>query len=276
MVGGVSLSRLIIGTNWFLGFSHCTAAKDEFIKEYQTPKRVADVMEVFVKAGVDTVMGLIQRDVLYEAVEETQQRTGKKMIVISTPVFPVGPEVPAKGLDLDAAARILDQEKARGATFCFPHQATTDALVDRCTRTVRYIGQITAMVRERGMIPGLSSHMPEAIVYADESGADVESYIAIYNAMGFLMQVEVDWIARVIRNARKPVMTIKPLAAGQLRPFQGLSFVWNTLRPQDLVTLAALTPREAAEDIELSLAILERRASSTPLQETRSKSSIKT
>ena len=31
-VGGVSLSRMIIGTNWFLGFSHTTAAKDEYLK----------------------------------------------------------------------------------------------------------------------------------------------------------------------------------------------------------------------------------------------------
>jgi len=27
-VGGVSLPRMIIGTNWFLGWSHTTAAKD--------------------------------------------------------------------------------------------------------------------------------------------------------------------------------------------------------------------------------------------------------
>jgi hypothetical protein len=37
MVGGVSLSRLIIGTNWFLGYSHTSLAKDNFIKSYQDP-----------------------------------------------------------------------------------------------------------------------------------------------------------------------------------------------------------------------------------------------
>jgi hypothetical protein len=36
LVGGVSLSRLIIGTNWFLGYSHTSLAKDKFIKSYQT------------------------------------------------------------------------------------------------------------------------------------------------------------------------------------------------------------------------------------------------
>ena len=67
-VGGVSVSRMIIGTNWFLGFSHTSVAKDEFITEHMDRKRIADVMEVFVRAGVDTVMGLIQVPVLHEAV----------------------------------------------------------------------------------------------------------------------------------------------------------------------------------------------------------------
>ena len=54
-------------------------------------------------------------------------------------------------------------------------------------------------------------------------------------------------------------MTIKPFAAGQIRPLQGLTFVWNTLRPQDMVTVGTMSPREAAEVIEMSMGILERR-----------------
>jgi hypothetical protein len=33
LVEDVSLPRLIIGTNWFLGFSHVSKAKDKFISE---------------------------------------------------------------------------------------------------------------------------------------------------------------------------------------------------------------------------------------------------
>jgi hypothetical protein len=135
--------------------------------------------------------------------------------------------------------------------------------------------QVIRMIRERGMIPGLSTHMPESILFADESGLDVETYVSLYNSMGFLMQLEVDWISRIIRDASKPVMTIKPLAGGQLRPYQGLSFVWNTIRDQDMVTVGTLTPREAEECIELSLSILERRESRVELQETRSKGTVK-
>ena len=60
-------------------------------------------------------------------------------------------------------------------------------MVDRVTRSVRKVDTLCAKIRQHGMIPGLSTHMPEALVYADETGLDVETYIQIYNSMGFLM-----------------------------------------------------------------------------------------
>jgi len=109
----------------------------------------------------------------------------------------------------------------------------------------------------------------------EETGLDVETYVSIYNAMGFLMQVEVDWVHRVITKAKKPVLTIKPMAAGQLRPFQALHFVWSSLRPQDMVAVGTMSPHEAQECIDLSLSILEQRQAYPALQETRSKAAIK-
>jgi len=275
-VGGVSVSRMLIGTNWFMGYSHTTAAKDQYINQHmKNVKAMAEVLEVFIKAGVDTIMGQIQSRPLHDAIQEAQQRTGQKMIIVSTPGFPVKAESPEKGFDEGELNKILEKEAKLGATFCLPHQSTTDALLDRCSRKIRKMDQICAAIRRHGMIPGLSTHMPESVTYADESGLDVETYIQIYNSMGFLMQIEVDWVHRVIMNAKKPVMTIKPFAAGQVRPLQGLTFVWNSLRPVDMVTVGTMSPREAEEVIEMSMGILERRTINVNLQETRSKASVK-
>ena len=54
----------------------------------------------------------------------------------------------------------------------------------------------------------------------------------------------------------------------------GHSFAWSTLRDCDMVTVGALCPDEAKEDIEISLSILDQRASNTQLQKTRSKKSL--
>jgi hypothetical protein len=269
MVGGVSLSRLIIGSNWFLGYSHTSAAKDQFIKTYHNRQSIADIMEVFFRQGIDTVMGPLH-PLLREAMQEAEQRTGRRGILITTPHFNILPNGPA---DMEPE-RVFDACQQGGATFCMPHKCMTDALIDKMYQKIRDIDRYTKMIRERGMIPGLSTHMPEAVPYADSTGADVETYIQIYNALGFLMQIEADWVMRIIKNAQKPVMTIKPLAAGRLLPPVGLTFVWNTIRDQDMVTIGVTTPDEAREVIELSLDFLNRRLPDNQLQKTRSKKSL--
>jgi hypothetical protein len=116
--------------------------------------------------------------------------------------------------------------------------------------------------------------MPESVRYADTQGADVETYIQIYNAAGFLMQVEIDWVMRIIQNAQKPVMTIKPLAAGRLMPIVGLAYVWNTIRPIDMVTVGTTTADEARELIDISMDLLSHQSPDYELQTTRSKKSL--
>jgi len=269
MVGGVSLPRLITGSNWFLGYSHTSLAKDKFIKDLQTRERITAVLSVFLENGVDAVMAPPSQ-LLEDAILEAEQRTGRAMIRILTPIFNIAP-----GGDADKEPQVMfDQCKQLNATFCMPHQCVTDALLDRRAGVIRDLGTYTAMIRERGMVPGLSTHMPETPVYADRQGADVETYIQIYNADGFLMQVEADWVQRIIAKAQKPVMTIKPLAAGRLLPIVGLAFVWSTIRPQDMVTIGTTTPDEAREVIDLSLDLLCHQMPDLQLQKTRSKKSL--
>lgn len=268
-IGGVSVSRLIIGTNWFLGYSHSSAAKDRFINTYQTQHKIADTLEVFLERGIDTLLGP-PSDLLYEAIQEAQDRTGCQIKTILTPTFNILPGGPQ---ELEPE-RVFDRCKALGATFCLPHQCVTDVLLDRMHNQIRDIDHYTNMIRERKMIPGLSTHSPDTVVIADKSGADVETYIQIYNATGFLMHVEVDWVMRIIQQAQKPVMTIKPLAAGGLLPVVGLTHVWNTIRNQDMVTIGTTTSDEAREVIDISLDILNRRLPDYDLQVTRSKHSL--
>lgn len=275
-VGGLSVSRMIIGTNWFLGWSHNTAAKDRYICEHvKDAHKIADIMEVFVNAGVDTTMGLIDIPEYYDAIQETQQRTGRKVIVVSTPHLPTTNETALKGFDLGEVERVLDEHVKRGAAFCLPHQCTTDIMLDKCSREIRQMDPVLKLIRDKGMIPGFSTHSPETIIYADQNEMDVETYISMFNAMGFLMPVEVDWVQQVIHNAKKPVMTIKPMAAGQIRPLQAFTFVWNAIRDQDMVTVGTMSPDEAKECVEISMGVLENRKPDVALQETRSKRTLK-
>jgi hypothetical protein len=262
------MPRLICGSNWFLGYSHTSRAKDRLIKEmFDTPPKMAKVIEVFARHGCNAFMSM-QSQFVADALHEVEQRVGVPMIWVTTPGF----KDPSDPGSWKASA---DEAKELGATFCFPHQCVTDPRIDRVNRCLMPdLNECLAYSRSLGMIPGLSSHALESITCSDASGADVETYITPYNAAGFLCQVETDWVQGVIRNAQKPVMTIKPLAAGRLLPPTGLAFVWSTIRDCDMVTIGTMSTYEAEEVIEISLACLERRKAEVELQYTRSKSGL--
>jgi hypothetical protein len=267
----LSVPRLIAGTNWFLGYSHQTQARSNFIKEYQDRGKLADILEVFLAAGCNAVYGgSPEATVLEEAIRDAEDRTGRECIRIRIPSLNTAGTEEARSENL----RKLDAFAELGTHILMPHQCSTDALTDRRTRTIAEMDFFIPAVRERGMVPGLSTHMPEVPVYADEMDLDVGTYIQIYNAAGFLMQVEIDWVHRMIWRRKKPVITIKPLAAGRLQPLVGLAFAFATLRECDMVTVGCLTADEAKEVVEISRSQLERRDANIELQTTRSKSSM--
>lgn len=267
----LSVPRLIIGTNWFLGYSHTTSAQSHFIIEHQDRSKLADIIEVFMKEGVDAIYGVRPESPhLEDAIKDAEDRVGRKCIKMGTPGFDLSGTQEAD----DKNRKTIDGFAEIGCSVCLPHQGTTDAMIDRVNRKITNMDYYTKLIRERGMIPGLSTHTPETIPIADETNLDIGTYIQIYNAAGFLMQVEIDWINRVIWNAKKPVLTIKPLAAGRIMPLVGLAFSWATLRDCDMICIGCFTPDEAREVIEISRNQLFRTASTVELQTTRSKKTL--
>ena len=256
-VGSLSVSRLIVGTNWIAGYSHRSSSADEMIKmRHASFETIAPILDTFMSHGVDTVMAPFGMNPhIVEEIRRTEDKFSREMIMVDTPVINVDDNETAR----KEAEAVIKKSAAYGAKICLIHHYSAEQLVNKNKRTIERLDDYTKMIRDAGMIPGLSAHMPELVIYSDDNGYDVETYIQIYNCMGFLMQIEVEAVAAVIRNAKKPVMTIKPLAAGRTTPFVGLNFSWATIRDCDMVTLGCFNEKEAAEDIEISLAALERR-----------------
>lgn len=273
-VGGVSLPRMLIGTNWILGYSHTSQAADDLIRSMHAKKEaIADVIGTYLKYGVDAIMAPISANPhLVDAIKLAEDRSGQAVTRIDTPIINVDNTAAGRR----EAEKTLDQVKAAGAKFCLIHHSSAEQLVNKNTETLDRLPDYLSMIRDRDMLPGLSAHMPELIIYSDKNNYDVETYIQLYNCMGFLMQVEVEYIHRVIQNAKKPVMTIKAMAAGRVSPFVGLTFAWHTIRPQDMVTVGCLTPQEVEEDIEISLAALEGRSPNLEGRSSPNKTSIMT
>ncbi|MBQ6990628.1 MAG: hypothetical protein IJN58_06205 [Clostridia bacterium] len=257
-VGGISLPRMHIGSNWINGYSHTSPASDKMIRSYHnSPERIAELLEAYLEYDINAIMALFKDNPqLLEGIKIAEERTGKKIIRIDTPTMNVADTAEARR---EALETVRYSKEVVGADFCLIHHSSAEQLVNKGKGTIERLPDYLYMIREAGMHPGLSAHMPELVLYSDANEYDVDTYIQIYNCMGFLMQVEVEYINQVIWNAKKPVMTIKSMAAGRCSPFVGITFSYNTIRPCDMVTMGAFNPDEVHEDVEIALAAIEHR-----------------
>jgi len=257
-VGGVSLPRMLIGTNWILGYSHTGRAADNLIHARNDgTEAIGAILDAYLDYNVNAIMGPIGAAPanFINAIKQTEQRRGQEIIMIDTPTINVDDTAEARR----EARELIELGAKAGSKFCLPHHTRVEQLIDKHKEEIRRISDYLTMIRDAGMIPGFSAHMPEVILYSDQNGYDAETYIQIFNCIGFLMQIEVETVARIIHDAKKPVMTIKPMAAGRVTPYVGLTFSFNALRDIDMVTVGAFTPDEVHEDVEIARAALEHR-----------------
>lgn len=256
-VAGVSLPRLLIGTNWMLGWSHRGHAADRGIRHaFREKEAFVPILKTFLDRGIDAVMAPFSTTpAAIEGILYAQDKLGKQLILIDTPIINVDDTPQAR----QEANAIIRKSAQIGSTFCLLHHSSCEQLVNKNLQQMPRLKDYLAMIRDAGLLPGLSAHMPEIIQYSDACGYDVETYIQIFNCLGFLMQVEVEQVVRIIHSAQKPVMAIKPMAAGRTTPYVGLTFNWHVLREQDMIAIGCQNEWEADEDIEISLAALENR-----------------
>ena len=124
------------------------------------------------------------------------------------------------------------------------------------------------------MLPALSCHHIETVKAVYDGGYDVETFIVPFNSIGFLCTVETDWMARVIREIATPIIAIKPLAAQRILPPTGLQYVFDNVKPVDMVAIGMASPEEVREDVALAREFITGVEGRRDYQTTRSKAAL--
>ena len=97
-VGGLSLPRMLIGSNWLLGFSHKTHPMNHMILERNgNAKAMCEIICAFAKYGIDALMAPItSSQPLMDALNDAEQKLGKRIIRIDTPTINVDDNAAAR------------------------------------------------------------------------------------------------------------------------------------------------------------------------------------
>ena len=109
-----------------------------------------------------------------------------------------------------------------------------------------------ALIRERGMVPGLGTHRAYIITEAEKRGYDTEFYTTTMNTLGIYCEYHAAVMA--INRLRKPVVAIKTLGGGlKTSPENGLTVALASLKPTDILAVGV----ENEESVEHNAALVQ-------------------
>jgi hypothetical protein len=242
--GKVEFSRLIVGANPFLGFSHYNTILTTVMKEWYTQARVVEVLQRCEEFGLNAFnyihMGRAQDDW-----EHYLAKGGKMHLVAQA--------------NMDDPAELVDAVKPMAAwvqgerTDNAYRAGRMDTIRDYCKK-LRDLG--VAMV-------GVGSHIPEVLAMVEDQGWDVDFYAGcVYNRRrtreelrallgGELpempaevyLQDDPPRMYRFFRQTRKPCVAFKILAAGRVSsPEAAFKLAFQSIKPSDFVCVG-LFPR---------------------------------
>ncbi len=240
-VAGVTLPRIIIGTNSLLGWSHTSLGRDRWIRQFYTPERIADVFVKCLEFGLTAVFGPCYQPLL-QALDITEKRTGIRLTFIGTTLG-----------DPTAIREQIKQLKDAGAKFCLLHGGWADSFPIENGR-IKDFDRYFALIRETGMIPGTSCHRADRLQMIIKGNYDCEVVAVPVNKIGFYMHPSREAILEVLKECPKPVIAIKPLASGRFDENRIEDWLLWTFSVKGVVAAAVgfMNAEEAEEDAAIA------------------------
>lgn len=251
-IGGARVSRFILGSNPFSGFSHQSGEADQAMVHYYTAAKIKETIREAESLGVNTLIARTDLHVM-RVLLEYKDEGGEVQWFAQT-----CPGVGSNELCIGRAAE-------GGATGCHIHGGVMDHLLAQ--QRLDELPPLIELIRERGMLAGIAGHNPAVFEWARDN-LDVDYYMCChYNSAHRDERAEHvsgmrEWFIEedrarmtgLIQTLKKPAIHYKVLAAGRNDPAEAFAFTASKMRENDAVCVGVFTkdaPGMLREDVEL-------------------------
>ena len=251
-IKGIQISRFIIGSNPFSGFSHQLPEIDLAMKRYFTSAKIKETLYEAESLGVNTLIARVDNHVT-RLLMEYWDEGGKLHWFAQT--------CPEIGNPETCAAKA----SAGGAKACHIHGGVMDFLLaqDRTSE----IPPVIDMIRQGGMLAGIGGHNPDVFRWAEDN-LDVDYYMCCYynsahrdekaehvsGMCEWFLEEDRRIMTDLIRTLSKPVIHYKILAAGRNDPKEAFEYAARAMRPTDAVCVGVFqkdNPDMLNDDVRL-------------------------
>jgi hypothetical protein len=240
--GEYEISRLVIGSNQFYGYSHFSHILDELMREWNTPARVCQTLRQCEENGINAYQYSHHERSLSDI--ERYRADGGKIHVIGVNFGKTPVE--------DVVTRLRP-------IAMYHHGEATDVLFR--AGKMDQVQDYTKRLRQTGVLVGVGTHKPEVVEYVEERGWDVDFYLlCAYNRtrtpeeirkmLGVLplpasevyLETDPPRAYRVAKQTQKTCFLFKILAAGRLTGSPQLidsafKMAFQSIKPKDCVVV---------------------------------------
>jgi len=251
-LGNLKVSRFILGSNPFSGFSHQGVERDREMVRFYTAARIKEVLQVAEGLGITAMIGRCDHHVMRLLGEYWDE--GGKIQWLAQTCPGVGP-----------TEFCVREAMGGGAKACHVHGGVMDFLVaqgkaDEAKRGIE-------LLHEHDLPAGVAGHQPRVFEWA-EKNLKADYYMCSYynpsprddnpeHVHGFNEQyLEEDRQAmlKTIKGLTKPVIHYKVLGAGRNKPDDAFRVVAANTRPGDMVCVGVMhgdDPGQLEENVRL-------------------------
>ena len=161
--GDVEISRMVMGSNQFYGYSHFNGLLDQLMRDWNTPDRICETLFQCQQNGIN-------------AYQYAHRETSLKDLEL----FPLQGRKHALDRHGPQSGPVDEVVRRSEAMALYLHGERTDVLFRE--GKMDQAQEYTKKLRQAGVRVGIGTHKPEVVEYAEERGWDVDFYmLCAYN-----------------------------------------------------------------------------------------------
>ena len=246
-IGNVFFSKVICGANAFWGHSHFSEARDaEYLARFDD-EGVTRTIQRCISLGINTVeSGANER--IVSIVSQLRETNPQPIRFAGSTRIDETSEIKSHQQKL---AFLIENQ----ADVCIVHAQYVDR--PRKGDAIGGLGLLIDKIHDAGLLAGISTHRVDTVELCERQGYGIDTYMFPLNLSGFVYPgyEGTDTVQErigIVQNTPKPFILIKTLGAGRIPPSEGLQFIAENAKPNDLISIGFGTEDEVTESVELA------------------------
>lgn len=248
----LKVSKFILGSNPFSGFSHQSIEMDWKMRHYFSSSQIKATLKEAESFGVNTVLARTDFHVMRTLMEYWDEGGALQWFAQTCP-------------EVGSHEACIQRAFTYGAKACHIHGGVMDNLFAQ--RKMDEIPPALQSIRDHGMLAGIAAHNWKVIAWAEEN-LDVDYYMACYynpsprdekadhvaGVTEYYLEEDRQAMTAVIQKLTRPVIHYKIMAAGRNNPQEAFAFAASNMRPDDAVCVGIYQqdkPGIIKEDVDL-------------------------